>query len=218
MVRKRRLAEASKRNLDEEIIRGRYDWIDTHAAHFLREPRTPPTTLTDRVDRVLLHPAAGFLVFLATMGLVFQSLFSWADPAISLVESAFGAVQGWVRELLPAGLLTDLLRRTTDLPAGFHLHPKLKRWMDTRLQMAAGERPLDWAAGEALAFATLSMGGVPLRMTGQDCSRGTFSHRHAVITDVKTGREHLVLGGLHSEAGDAAEVSVGGRSRVLVAD
>jgi len=106
---RRRLARAAKRDIETEIIRGRYDWIDAHAAHFLREPATAPTSLTDRVDRVLLHPAAGFLVFLVTMGLVFQSLFSWADPAIGLIETVFGALQGLVRELLPAGLLTDLV-------------------------------------------------------------------------------------------------------------
>jgi 2-oxoglutarate dehydrogenase E1 component len=100
-----------------------------------------------------------------------------------------------------AGRLADLLRRTTRLPEGFHLHPKLARWMDARLAMAAGERPLDWSAGEALALATLSCEGTPIRLTGQDTERGTFSHRHAVLHDVENGKIFTPLA--HLEAGQA---------------
>jgi ferrous iron transport protein B len=109
VLRRRVLARAAKRDIETEIVRGRYGWIDAHAAAFLREPATKPKTLTDRVDRVLLHPALGFAVFLLTMGVVFQSLFSWANPAIGWIEALFGAVQGWVEGALPSGLLTDLL-------------------------------------------------------------------------------------------------------------
>src|SRR4029077_16085921 len=64
--RKRKFADASKRNLDEEIIRGRYDWIDARAKLFLRDTGQR-ATLTDRLDRVLLHPALGFRVFIPLM-------------------------------------------------------------------------------------------------------------------------------------------------------
>ena len=103
-----------------------------------------------------------------------------------------------------AELLSDLLRRTTRVPEGFHLHPKLERYMDARLAMAEGERPLDWAAGEALAFASLAAEGSPLRMTGQDCERGTFSHRHAVLHDVEDGRTWVPLANLSGEQGPVA--------------
>src|ERR1041384_3319697 len=63
--------------------------------------------------------------------------------------------------------------------------------------MGRGERPVDWGMAELLAYGSLLQQGVNVRMSGQDCSRGTFSHRHAIITDIKTGREHLVLGQLH---------------------
>jgi 2-oxoglutarate dehydrogenase E1 component len=97
--------------------------------------------------------------------------------------------------------LSELLRRTTYLPEGFHLHPKLARGMDARLEMAEGERPLDWAAGEALAFATLACAGAPVRLTGQDTERGTFSHRHAVLHDVENGGTYVPLA--HLEPGQA---------------
>lgn len=106
---RRKLAAAEGREIEAEIIQGRYSWIDHHAAQFLVErPPTRPST-TDRVDRVLLHPALGFSAFLLAMALVFQALFSGADPAIGLIESLFGWVQGWVRELLPAGLLNEFV-------------------------------------------------------------------------------------------------------------
>jgi 2-oxoglutarate dehydrogenase E1 component len=67
--------------------------------------------------------------------------------------------------------------------------------------MGKGERPIDWGMAELLAYGSLLHQGVNVRMSGQDCSRGTFSHRHAIITDIKTGREHLVLGQLHHDQG-----------------
>src|SRR5690625_2125714 len=83
--------------------------------------------------------------------------------------------------------LVALLNQLTKLPEGFNLHRTLKRFMNARQQMIAGERPLDWATAEALAFATLATEGHRVRLTGQDAERGTFSHRHSVLHDVKTG-------------------------------
>ena len=59
--------------------------------------------------------------------------------------------------------------------------------------MAAGEEPLDWSAAEALAIATLALEGHPVRLTGQDSARGTFSQRHAVLHDVENGRRYEVF-------------------------
>ncbi len=106
--RKRRLAAASKRQLDEEIIRGRYAWLDARAGLFLRESAAG-TSLTDRIDRVLLHPALGFALFLALMTLVFQALFAGADPVIGWIESFFAWLGSVVGAALPAGLVHDLV-------------------------------------------------------------------------------------------------------------
>lgn len=83
--------------------------------------------------------------------------------------------------------LRDLLERIATAPEGFHLHSKLARFLDARRQMAREDKPLDWAAAEALAMASLAAEGTRVRMTGQDCERGTFSQRHAVLHDVETG-------------------------------
>ncbi len=89
--------------------------------------------------------------------------------------------------------LSRLLDLQTQLPPQFTPHPKIVKLLETRREMARGERPLDWAAAEALAFASLATEGVRIRMSGQDCERGTFSHRHAVLHDYERGTRHMPL-------------------------
>jgi len=89
--------------------------------------------------------------------------------------------------------LSNILDSLTRLPDHFSAHKKLKRPMALRREMALGKKPLDWASAEAAAFATLLVNGHPIRMTGQDCERGTFSQRHAVLHDPKTGEKYVPL-------------------------
>jgi len=102
---------------------------------------------------------------------------------------------------VPRPVLEGIAAAMTEIPAGFTPHPKIERLLEQRAQMGKGERPIDWGMAELLAYGSLLHQGVNVRMSGQDCSRGTFSHRHAIITDIKTGREHLVLGQLHHDQG-----------------
>ncbi|HVX13741.1 MAG TPA: 2-oxoglutarate dehydrogenase E1 component [Pirellulales bacterium] len=89
--------------------------------------------------------------------------------------------------------LSSLLEGLVRLPDDFHPHPKLKRFFEARLEMAAGRRPLDWSAAEALAFASLVTAGVPIRLSGQDAARGTFSQRHAVLHDFENGATYTPM-------------------------
>ena len=89
--------------------------------------------------------------------------------------------------------LVDLFQKLNTLPEGFTLHPKLRRQMKTRVQMAEGEKPLDWATAEALAFGSLAVQGHRIRLSGQDSQRGTFSQRHSVLHDHETDAEHCPL-------------------------
>jgi 2-oxoglutarate dehydrogenase E1 component len=98
-------------------------------------------------------------------------------------------------------LLEQIAQSTTEVPQGFTPHPKIVRLLDQRAQMGRGEKALDWGMGELLAYGSLLYQGINVRLTGQDVSRGTFSHRHAAITDIVNGREHLVLGQLHPDQG-----------------
>ncbi|RUO43975.1 2-oxoglutarate dehydrogenase E1 component [Aliidiomarina taiwanensis] len=85
--------------------------------------------------------------------------------------------------------LKELGKKVTTLPEGFKLNSRVNRAYDERVKMAAGERDLDWGMGETLAYASLVKAGQAIRLTGQDCGRGTFFHRHAVLhnqTDAET--------------------------------
>jgi len=89
--------------------------------------------------------------------------------------------------------LADLLEVQTRLPADFRPHPKIERLLETRREMARGAKPLDWAAGESLAIASLAEMGYRVRLSGQDSTRGTFSQRHAVLHDYQDGHRYTPL-------------------------
>ena len=98
-----------------------------------------------------------------------------------------------------------LLQALCAVPQGFQAHPKLARFFEARLEMARGHKPLDWSAGEALALASLATEGIPVRLSGQDSERGTFSHRHALLHDHVTGERFVPLDNL---APDQARVAL----------
>ena len=102
---------------------------------------------------------------------------------------------------VPRQLLENIAESMTELPEGFTAHPKIVRLLEQRAQMGKGERPIDWGMGEMLGYGTLLYQKTNVRLTGQDCARGTFSHRHAIVADIKTGREHLTLNSLHPDQG-----------------
>ena len=102
---------------------------------------------------------------------------------------------------VPRKVLEQIAVAATTLPEGFTAHPKILRLLDQRAQMGRGERRIDWGMAEMLAYGSLLVQGMNVRLSGQDVARGTFSHRHAHVADIKTGREHNVLGTLHPDQG-----------------
>ena len=84
---------------------------------------------------------------------------------------------------IPLAEITRLAERITTIPENFKLHPLVEKVINDRRTMGRGEAPLDWGMGEHLAFASLVASGYPIRLTGQDSGRGTFTHRHAVLHD-----------------------------------
>ncbi len=93
---------------------------------------------------------------------------------------------------VPATRLRELGEQLQRVPDGFTVHPKLVKQLERRHEAlannGASEAKIDWAHAEALAFASLLTEGTPLRLTGQDTERGTFSQRHMVLHDAKTGQ------------------------------
>jgi 2-oxoglutarate dehydrogenase E1 component len=90
-------------------------------------------------------------------------------------------------------VLKQVGERLTTLPADFNAHRTITRLMDTKRKMFETGEGIDWATAEALAFGTLVREGYPVRLSGQDCGRGTFSQRHAELTDQQSEAKHYPL-------------------------
>jgi 2-oxoglutarate decarboxylase len=93
-----------------------------------------------------------------------------------------------VQTAVSADRLRVLNEELLTLPEGFTVHPKLIRQLERRREAIGPDGGIDWAHAETLAFASLLTEGVPIRLTGQDVERGTFSQRHMVLHDAKTGQ------------------------------
>jgi 2-oxoglutarate dehydrogenase E1 component len=91
------------------------------------------------------------------------------------------------------GKLHRLALRSVQVPDGFALHPKLERILGRRIENVEGGGLIDWATAEMLAFGSLLSEGTPIRLSGQDSRRGTFSQRHSMLFDVKTGESFVPL-------------------------
>ena len=90
-------------------------------------------------------------------------------------------------------VIDHVVKGLTTVPATFKLNPKIKRFLDARIAAHKDGGPIDWGFGEALAFGSLIAEGTPVRLSGQDCERGTFTHRHAVLNDAETAEKYTPL-------------------------
>jgi 2-oxoglutarate dehydrogenase E1 component len=86
--------------------------------------------------------------------------------------------------------LKEIGQKITTVPAGFHLHRTIQRFLDSRRKAIEAGEGIDWATGEALAFCSLLREGHPVRFSGQDVERGTFSQRHSVLIDQEDESRH----------------------------
>ena len=92
--------------------------------------------------------------------------------------------------------LKEIGRKLSEAPEGFHVHRTIQRLLDNRRKMTEEGEGVDWAMAEALAFGSLLTEGVPVRLSGQDVERGTFSQRHSVLTDQETEERFTPLSNL----------------------
>jgi len=93
-------------------------------------------------------------------------------------------------------VLQDVAARITNIPDGIQVQRQVAKIYDDRRKMAGGALPLNWGMAELLAYGTLLDEGYPIRITGQDVRRGTFSHRHAVVLNQKDGEAYLPMANL----------------------
>ncbi len=94
---------------------------------------------------------------------------------------------------VPRPVLDDVFAALNTTPDGFQVHPKLEKQFEARRQMYETEGQVDWSLAEALSFGSLLREGTSVRLSGQDCRRGTFSQRHDVLVDYQTGEEYVPL-------------------------
>jgi len=97
-------------------------------------------------------------------------------------------------------MLREIGEQITTYPEKFNIHRTLKRVLDNKHRMFEEGHGFDWATAEAMAFGSLLREGYGVRLSGQDCGRGTFSHRHAVFVDQKTEDRHVPLKHINANA------------------
>ncbi len=110
-----------------------------------------------------------------------------------LKQASNGDLFAPVKTAVDEKTIKALADKLYKMPAGFTVHPKLGRFFEARLKAIQEGKGIDWGNGEALAFATLVSEGHPVRLSGQDAERGTFTHRHAAVSDYETGQKHITL-------------------------
>ncbi len=131
----------------------------------------------------------------ATLEKVFAELKPEEDFIAPIPEAVPPGIAGKTITGVPLDLLREINDALVRTPDGFSVHKKLDRAREKRSAVLANpnERTVDWATAEELALATVLADGIPIRFTGEDVERGTFSHRHAVFHDASTGKQLVAL-------------------------
>ena len=139
---------------------------------------------------------------------VSQRIDQASERSAEPIESAFmarwsgmkpGTTKATVQSAVAVATVMELSERLNVIPDGFTPHPKVAAVLQKRRESVLKGGPLDWGNVETLALATLLAQGIPVRLSGQDVRRGTFSHRHAVLFDQQNGSSYLPLTGVAAE-------------------
>ena len=138
---------------------------------------------------------------------VAKSLVLDPDRRLSTLWDAYLA-QDWrahVDTRVDLRTLQDLMQRLNETPDGFLVQAQVAKIIDDRRKMTAGAMPINWGYAELAAYATVLYDGYPVRLVGQDCGRGTFSHRHAVLHNQRDGGAYVPL---RSVAAEGARLTI----------
>jgi len=122
-----------------------------------------------------------------------------ADNPLAVTKEKVDSVKPVKDTFISEDLLRQVIEGTTRIPEGFNVHPKLKKFLDKRRDLLSGPDEVDWAFAETLAFGSLLLENTPVRLSGQDSVRGTFSQRHLALTDINSGQEHIPLNYMKKE-------------------
>ena len=163
----------------------------------IKGQRTTLTLYAERLAADGLIPAAEVeemkAAFQARLGEEFEAAKSyrpnkadWLDARWAGLKREDEAAYDRGETAIATGTLQEIGRALTSAPEGFRLHRTVERLLDAKRQMFASGEGFDWATAEALAFGSLLTEGFPVRLSGQDSTRGTFSQRHSAFIDQET--------------------------------
>jgi 2-oxoglutarate decarboxylase len=116
-----------------------------------------------------------------------------AEVPLAVTEEELKKIQPLKGTAVSIELLEEISHRLGFVPKEFNIHPKLVKFLDHRRTFDPATTKIDWAFAESLAFGSLLLEGMPVRLSGQDSSRGTFSQRHSILFDAITGDEYVPL-------------------------
>ena len=161
---------------------------ELYAARLEADGALPAGTGAQMVDEINAKLMAAQAIARAEAPHPMPSVFEgkWKGLQRATEEDIFKTVKTSVDEKT----LKELATQLNTIPSSFNLHPKLTRFFEARLKAVQEGKGIDWGNGEALAYATLVNEGFPVRLSGQDAERGTFTHRHAVLNDFETGEPY----------------------------
>ncbi|SME88154.1 2-oxoglutarate dehydrogenase E1 component [Pseudobacteriovorax antillogorgiicola] len=111
------------------------------------------------------------------------------ESSTKLVKAELSETFNQIDTAIKPDVIKTIVEKVTSFPDSFKPHPKVAKLFKNRKAMIDGDGKIDWGLAEVLAFGSLALEGKHVRLSGQDCRRGTFSHRHAVIRDYETGAE-----------------------------
>ena len=149
----------------------------------------------------------------ATLQSEFDASKDWVTPKMDWLSSRWSGFlsprqHGRIRETgYPAEKLREIGIKMSSFPKTLTVHKQLEKIFATRRETIEKGQGIDWGTAEALAFGTLLLEGNHVRLSGQDVQRGTFSHRHAVIVDQKTGEFYTPLNHLAKHTSPAVSLS-----------
>ena len=150
-------------------------------------------SLVNRGDLTLKEAESALNEYRAMMDKAFDETRDSAPPEVKIPEQVTLVKPD---PMMPTGISPEVIDAIVEslitFPADFKVHPKLEKQILQRKTMVVNDE-IDWGLAEALAFGSLLLEGIPIRLSGQDSRRGTFSHRHAVLIDYSTGKEYSSL-------------------------
>jgi multifunctional 2-oxoglutarate metabolism enzyme len=123
------------------------------------------------------------------------------DVPLAITKEEIKVVEREENTAIDEKTLKAVVKGITRVPDTFTMHPKLKKFLDKRKELADKDIPVDWAYAESLAFGSLLLEGSPVRLSGQDSVRGTFSQRHLAFMDINSGDEYFPMNSISDKQG-----------------